>query len=142
VTVTGAVDDVRPLLASVRVFICPMRDQIGVQTKLIEALAAGRPAVVTPAAAAGIDYDDPPPFLIAGSPDEFASAVVRLLRDRTCATALARAARARAEEKYDAADQMRLIEQYLSGGPAASPRTRGRREIDRASVLVSGGAVS
>jgi polysaccharide biosynthesis protein PslH len=104
-------------------------------------MAAGRPAVVTPAAAAGIDHGDPPPFLIAGSPDEFATAVVRLLRDASCATALARAARALAEEKYDAADQARLIEQHLSGEIASPPKTCGRRELGHTPVLVSGGAV-
>ncbi len=113
VTITGFVDDVRPYLARMRVFVCPVREQIGVQTKLIEALAAARPAVVTPQAAAGIDYDDPPPFLVAPSAAEFAEAVVRLLRDEPQAQALAGRARATAEANYAAEEQLARVERWL-----------------------------
>ncbi len=115
VTVTGLVDDVRPWLHSMRVFVCPMREQIGVQTKLIEAMAAARAAVVTPQAAMGIDHDDPPPFMVAGSPSEFARAVIRVLRDRSHAKALAARALAVAAASYDARDQLRRIENWLAG---------------------------
>lgn len=115
VAVTGRVDDVRPYLARMRVFVCPVREQVGVQTKLIEALAAARPAVVTPQAAAGLDYDDPPPFLVAGAAEEFAAAVVRLLRDDAPARALAARARAIAEASYDADAQWQRIEAWLGG---------------------------
>jgi sugar transferase (PEP-CTERM/EpsH1 system associated) len=113
VTITGFVEDVRPYLARMRVFVCPVREQIGVQTKLIEALAAGRAAVVTPQAAAGIDYDDPPPFLIAPSARAFAEAVVRLLRDEPQARALGARARATAEAYYDAEEHLARIERWL-----------------------------
>jgi sugar transferase (PEP-CTERM/EpsH1 system associated) len=120
VTITGFVEDVRPYLAGMRVFVCPAREQIGVQTKLIEALAAARPAVVTPQAAAGIDYDDPPPFLVAASAAEFADAVVRLLHDDARAQALAARARSVAEAKYDATEQWQQVERWLLGnGPTA-----------------------
>jgi sugar transferase (PEP-CTERM/EpsH1 system associated) len=113
VTITGFVDDIRPYLARMRVFVCPAREQIGVQTKLIEALASGRAAVVTPQAAAGIDYDDPPPFLVAPSPTEFAEGVVRLLRDEAQALALGARARATAEANYAAEEQQERIERWL-----------------------------
>lgn len=143
VVVTGFVEDVRPQLAVMRVFACAPREQIGVQTKLIEALAAGRPAVVTPQAAAGIDYDDPPPFAIAGSPAEFADAVVRLLRDDAQARALARRARTVARENYDRADQVRRIECLLAGGTAepgpvesAVPSPAGAAALDTPSEVL------
>lgn len=56
VTVTGFVEDVRPHLRSMCVVANAVAEEIGVQTKLIETLAIGKPAVVTPAAAEGIDY--------------------------------------------------------------------------------------
>ncbi len=115
VTVTGFVEDVQSYLRATRVFVCPAREQIGVQTKLIEALAAGRAAVVTPHAAGGIEYDDPPPFLVAGSPDEFATAVVRLLRDDAVVRVLGARARAVACANYAAADQYGRVERWLSG---------------------------
>lgn len=123
VQVTGFVADVRPYLARMRVFVCPMREQIGVQTKLVEALAAARPAVVTPPAADGVEYQDPPPFLVAASAHEFAHAVVALLRDPAQARACARRARATAEAYYDAADQMARLEQLLGGADVLRCRT-------------------
>lgn len=129
VSVTGFVDDVRPLLMSMRVFVCPVREQIGVQTKLIEALAAARAAVVTPQVAAGIDGTDPPPFVVAGAPVEFADAVVRLLRDDAAARALAARARAVAEASYSADEQMRRIESSLTCGPCDAPRTLPRAAL-------------
>jgi glycosyltransferase involved in cell wall biosynthesis len=123
VAVTGFVGDVRAALRGLRVFICPVREPIGVQTKLIEALAAGRAAVVTPQAAAGIDYDDPPPFLVAGSAAEFAQAVVRLIRDTALARSLADRARRLAQVNYDAEDQMRRIEGWLQSDHGQAART-------------------
>jgi sugar transferase (PEP-CTERM/EpsH1 system associated) len=130
VTITGFVEDVRPSLARMRVFVCPLREQIGVQTKLIEALAAARPAVVTPQAAAGIDYDDPPPFLIATSAVEFAEAVVRLLRDESQARVLAARARATAEARYEAEAQWRGLERWLLGNQSHPTQLRAREVAD------------
>jgi glycosyltransferase involved in cell wall biosynthesis len=130
VTVTGFVDDVRAYLAAMRVYVCPIREPIGVQTKLIEALAAARPAVVTPQAAGGIEYDDPPPFLVAGSPREFADAVVRLLRDVSAAAALGGRARAMACAKYAAEEQWRQVENWLMGQPGTAARPTPRTVVD------------
>jgi polysaccharide biosynthesis protein PslH len=134
VTVTGFVEDVRPYLAALRVYVCPVREQIGVQTKLIEALGAARPAVVTPAVASGFQYDDPPPFAVASSAREFAQAVVRLLRDAAAARSLARRARAVAEREYDAREQLARVEKCLVGPLLTEPP---RRELAR-SVLAPG----
>jgi polysaccharide biosynthesis protein PslH len=124
VTVTGMVKDVRPYLAQMRVFACPVDGEIGVQTKLIEALAAGRPSVVTPEAAGGIDYDGDAPFLIASSGPDFAAAIVRLFRDGGLARQLSARARAVAEQNYGAQQQYELVERWLADGhgqPAPVP---------------------
>jgi sugar transferase (PEP-CTERM/EpsH1 system associated) len=126
-TVTGYVPDVRPYLAKTRVFVNAVDGDIGVQSKLVVALAAARPAVVTPDSAAGLVYRDPPPFLIAGSPGGFADAVIRLLRDPAAAERLAQRARAVAREQYDAAEHVRRVEAWLgAAGPttAAQPANR------------------
>lgn len=129
ITVTGLVEDVRPYLRSMRVFICPVREQIGVQTKLIEALAAARAAVVTPQAAAGMDHDDPPPFVIAGSPAEFARSVVHLLRDEAHAQSLAARGRALVEAKYDARVQGRRVAGWLAKDKPEEPRGLPRETV-------------
>ncbi len=122
VCVTGYVNDILPYWRRMRVFACPAREQIGVQTKLIEAMGAARAIVVTPPAAAGIDYDDPPPFLIAAGAAGFAADVVRLLRDDAPARALALRARAVAEQNYREQDAMAQMEALLSG-PSAGAHT-------------------
>lgn len=121
VTVTGFVPDVRPHLHSMRVFASAVDGDLGVQSKLIVAMAAGRAAVVTPDTAAGIVYDDPPPFLIAGAPAGFAEAVVRLLRDDAQARAVGRRARAVAEANYSAARQVPRVEHWLGGRSETTP---------------------
>jgi sugar transferase (PEP-CTERM/EpsH1 system associated) len=47
VTVTGAVDDVRPYLAEARAFVAPLRIARGVQNKVLEALAMNRPVLAS-----------------------------------------------------------------------------------------------
>jgi len=79
VTVTGAVDDIRPHLWSARVAIAPLAVSRGTQNKVLEAVAAGLRGVVTPSVAEGL----PPSVLewcsVAGTPEAFAAAVSRSL---------------------------------------------------------------
>jgi glycosyltransferase involved in cell wall biosynthesis len=51
VTVTGFVDDLRPSLRRASVAACPIRIGVGVQNKVIEAMAMGKPVVASPLAA-------------------------------------------------------------------------------------------
>ena len=55
VIVTGAVPDVRPYLAHARLAVAPLRIARGIQNKVLEALAMGRPLLATPAALAGVE---------------------------------------------------------------------------------------
>jgi glycosyltransferase involved in cell wall biosynthesis len=114
VVVTGYVEDVRPYLAAMRVFVNPVDGDIGVQSKLLMAMGAGRACVVSPTSAAGVEHDDPPPFAIAGSPDLFAEAAVRLLRDDAAARALAARARNEAQRRYDLTACAALLESWLT----------------------------
>ncbi len=127
VTVTGSVPDVRPYLALTRVFVNPVVGDIGVQSKVLVALAAGRPAVVTADTAAGIDHDDPPPFVVATAPAEFAAGVVRLLRDDAWARTIGARARATAERYYSTAALRAVLEGYLAA--VAGPRAVSGRSV-------------
>jgi polysaccharide biosynthesis protein PslH len=100
VTVTGAVADVAPYLARAAVAVIPVRIARGVQNKLLEAMAAGLPAVATAAAAAGVEAADGRHLFVADNPADFAAAVVRLLCDRRLRDEVGRAARAAVEAHY------------------------------------------
>ena len=97
--VTGEVADVRPWLAAADAVVVPLQIARGVQNKLLEAMAMGRPVVASPAAYAGIDAL-PGRDLIVADNGEQADAITALLRDPVRAAAMGRAARARIVSRY------------------------------------------
>lgn len=80
ITVTGFVDDVRHYLLRAMVSVCPIRLNVGTQTKVLEALATGTPVVTTSAGNHGICAKPGSDLLVADTPSEMASHVVNLLR--------------------------------------------------------------
>jgi len=124
VEVTGYVRDTRPYLDSIRVFINPVDGDIGVQSKLLGAMAAGKPAVVTPDTAAGIDYQQPPPFLIADSPQAFTDATLSLLTDDDLAADISVRALRTVEERYLPHTQLWRVEQALQAESPAPASVR------------------
>jgi glycosyltransferase involved in cell wall biosynthesis len=54
ILVTGQVADVRPYIAHAHAAVAPLRVARGIQNKVLEAMALGRPLVMTRAAAEGI----------------------------------------------------------------------------------------
>jgi polysaccharide biosynthesis protein PslH len=79
VRVVGTVPDVRPYLGDARLTICPMVSGSGIQNKLLEAMAMGRPTVATTFSCQALQVANGDEVLIADSPLEFASAVNELL---------------------------------------------------------------
>jgi len=80
VTVTGAVDDVRPYLERADVFVAALRFASGVQNKVLEALAMEVPVVTTPVVATGLRVDGVEPQVVIGrTAEEIAACIVRLL---------------------------------------------------------------
>jgi glycosyltransferase involved in cell wall biosynthesis len=75
-----------------------MESGTGIKNKLLEAMAAGAPAVATPLACQGIDASH---ALVADSDADFAAGLVALLRDRARAASLAEGARAYVRERHD-----------------------------------------
>jgi sugar transferase (PEP-CTERM/EpsH1 system associated) len=79
VVVTGAVPDVHPYLMGSSVVVAPFRISQGVQNKILEALAVGKPVVSTSRPAEAINAVHGETLLIADSPEEFAQCVSNLL---------------------------------------------------------------
>ena len=95
VTVTGAVDDVRPWLAAADVCVAPLLLARGVQNKVLEAMAMARPVVASPAAAEGIDHGGH--IRVA---EDSAAAVCALLDDPASARTMGERARAQVIRRY------------------------------------------
>jgi glycosyltransferase involved in cell wall biosynthesis len=106
VTLTGFVDDVRPLIASAWVSLVPIRVGGGTRLKILEAMALGTPVVATSKGAEGLDAKHGEHLLIANSPEAFAEAVIRLLQEPGLRQRLADKAYQLVQERYDLAALM------------------------------------
>ncbi len=80
ITVTGRVPDVRPHLWNAAVGAAPLLTARGIQNKVLEAVAAGLPTVVTPVVRDGLPSEIAPACVTAEGAQAFADAIVRLLR--------------------------------------------------------------
>lgn len=79
VHVTGAVHDIRSYLAHACVAVAPMRIARGIQNKVLEAMAMGKPVIATSAAMEGIQLYPEFKALIADQPEELAKKTIDLL---------------------------------------------------------------
>ena len=100
VRLVGRVDDVAPELARCWLTICPQRFGSGVQNKVLEGLAAGTPAVVSPIAAASLGPRSAAGVVVAPPDIAFAHAVRDLLADPTRRARMSAAGRRFASESH------------------------------------------
>jgi sugar transferase (PEP-CTERM/EpsH1 system associated) len=79
ITVTGAVPDVRPYLWRAAVSTAPLVTARGIQNKVLEAIAAGLPTVVTPNVADALPPELGPAVIRADGAEALAAAILGLL---------------------------------------------------------------
>jgi glycosyltransferase involved in cell wall biosynthesis len=101
VTFTDYLEDVRPTIASSWVSIVPLRIGGGTRLKILESLAIGTPVVSTSKGAEGLELTPDQDILIADTPSEFASAVLRLLADPILRQALSNRGKRAVAARYD-----------------------------------------
>ena len=113
VEMRGFVDDIREPLARYALFVCPVLSGSGIRVKLLEAFAAGIPAVSTRIGAEGISDADGDLCRLADDGPTFAGAILDLFRSPAEAEAMARRARSYVENSHDAAGLTdRVVENY------------------------------
>ena len=101
VEVTGAVADVRPYLRRATVSVNPLVYGVGVQNKVLEAMACEIPVVATPPACGGVQAKPGEQLLVAEHADGCARHVLRLLDDASLARRIGAAGRAYVEAQHD-----------------------------------------
>ena len=101
VEVTGYVDDLRPYLAQASVAVCPTGYAVGIQNKVLEAMAMGTPIVSTPQGSMALAAQDGRDLLVAVGEIEFAEKVSRVLNDEQLARRLAQNGRRYVETYHD-----------------------------------------
>jgi polysaccharide biosynthesis protein PslH len=100
VRVTGTVGDVRPFVERAAVYVVPLRVGGGTRLKIFEALAMGKAVVATSVGVEGLPLVPGRDYILADEPDDFARAVVDLVRDPERRRALGRQGRRLVEERY------------------------------------------
>ena len=113
VEVTGYVDDMRPYIAQAELMLCPMVYSVGIQNKVLEAMALGTPVVVAPQTAKVFEVCQGRDLLVAETPQKFADAALRLLDDTELRSTLSHYGRAYVEQHHDwQAVTERLVDIY------------------------------
>lgn len=91
VTVTGWVDDVRTGFAQSRMLVAPMQSSIGLQNKLLEAMAMRMPCLTTTLSNNALKAEAGKQIIVADTPEAFADAIIKLLDNPEQAHTLAQA---------------------------------------------------
>jgi sugar transferase (PEP-CTERM/EpsH1 system associated) len=129
ITVTGHLPDLRTALAGAAVAVCPVTVKVGIQNKILEAMAMGLPVVTTRQGHTGLLAAAGRDLLVAADPASFAAEVCRLIEDRALCVTLGRAGREYVEthHRWDvAAGRLEALYQAAVAGrtsppPAAAP---------------------
>jgi sugar transferase (PEP-CTERM/EpsH1 system associated) len=119
VTVTGRVEDVRPYVAHAAAIVCPLRIARGIQNKVLEGMAMGKPVIASPAAYEGVRAQAGIDLLVADGAGAFVDAVCAVLDGRH--PELGHAARRSMEQGYAWSSVLAPLAGYLDAAAAGSP---------------------
>ncbi len=118
VTVTGTVPDVRPYVHKAVATIAPLAIARGTQNKILESMAMGVPAIISPEASGGIDAIPGEHVITASTPEKFCSAILNLMANTSERSQLSLAGRERVMTHHSWARSMeqldRIIERCLT----------------------------
>jgi glycosyltransferase involved in cell wall biosynthesis len=101
VTVTGTVPDLRPYVGRAAVAVTPLRYGVGIQNKVLEAMAMATPVVTTPGTCRALTAEPGTHLLIGHSPAELAGSILSLLADDQRREALGQAGRRYVQDYHD-----------------------------------------
>lgn len=128
VEVTGYVEDIRSYIGKAEIMLSPMVYSVGIQNKVLEAMALGTPVIVAAQAAETLGTLAGRDLLIATSAREFADAALLLMDDAELRATLSREGRRYVEQHHDwrvVADQLHGI--YEQAAANFAQRTQGSR---------------
>jgi polysaccharide biosynthesis protein PslH len=136
IEVTGYVDDIRSYVGRAEVMVSPMVYSVGIQNKVLEAMAMGTPVVVAAEAAAALEAQPGRDLLVANTAQEFAEATLNLMDDAQLHATLCRFGRKYVEQQHDwRVVTERLVNIYER---AIASHTGGSIKKDTPSSLVAG----
>lgn len=113
ITVTGSVPDVRPFLAHATLAVAPLRIARGIQNKVLEAMAMGKPVLASPQALEGIHAEIDRELFAASDGNAFIEKIIALLQAGPNES-IGKAARIRILENYSWSNSLAHLEALLS----------------------------
>ena len=117
VRVLGHVADLNAALNDASIFVAPLRFAAGVQNKALEAMAVGLPVVTSTYVNKGLEAEDGRHLLVADEPDQFAAAILTLLKDAQLRRNLGRAGREFVMNQYrweDVLERVNAIQSQIN----------------------------
>jgi len=114
VTVKGWVEDIRDAYADGRIFVAPMFSGLGLQNKILEAMAMGLPCVTTVMVNNAIGAQLGKEILVSDTLEGLADHVQQLMGDDQAYRNIATAARAFVVSNYQWEDQVEKLESFIS----------------------------
>jgi glycosyltransferase involved in cell wall biosynthesis len=100
IEVTGSVADIRPYLHRSAIAVTPITYGVGIQNKVLEAMACGTPVVSTPQAVSALDSVPGKDVLVASEPADLAHLILDLLADPSRQIALGNSGRTYVETHH------------------------------------------
>jgi polysaccharide biosynthesis protein PslH len=99
-TLHGFVPEVRPLIDSAALYVCPIRDGGGTKLKVLDAFAMEKCLVADPIACEGIAVENEKDVVFASSPEEYEARVLELFDDEVRRRAIGKRARELVASNY------------------------------------------
>ena len=115
VQVTGWVDDVRESFARSQILVAPMQSSIGLQNKILEAMAMKLPCVTTTLSNNAVKAVPDSQILVADTPEQFATHILLLLDHPEKAKQLAENGYKMVNEKFNWKQTCALLEKVIAG---------------------------
>lgn len=114
VKVSGWMEDIRDAYADGRIFVAPMFSGLGLQNKILEAMATGLPCVTTSMVNNAIGAREGTEVLVSDSTQGLADHIERLMKDPKLLNAVSVKAKQFVETGYQWEDQVEKLEVFIA----------------------------
>jgi glycosyltransferase involved in cell wall biosynthesis len=115
IQVSGTVPDIRPYLQKATLAIAPLTYGVGIQNKVLEAMACATPVITSQQAVSALSAIAGQDIAVCRSPEEFATSILRLLDDSVEREQLGRRGRKYVEKNHRWADIAAHLEEVYHG---------------------------
>jgi glycosyltransferase involved in cell wall biosynthesis len=113
VTVTGWVDDLRPVYDKARIFVAPLRYGAGVKGKIGESLSFGLPTITTSIGVEGMDVEHGVDLFIAETADEIANRICEIYNNEELLASIAKNGSEKIETLFGKASLRKRLQELV-----------------------------